>query len=91
MKRLALLFFFVLILMIVAAFPAAQVDARQAPSQAAALAQPAASPALEKTEISLAESPAWAQVVVVGVVGLFGWLAIMPLWALLRKKETVTS
>jgi hypothetical protein len=78
MKRL--LFFMLLIVLVAtfAAFPV-QVAAKNSTPQTETILVAGESQGTEKSELSLADCPVWAQMLVVGVVALFGWLAVVPL------------
>ena len=78
MKRLTLVVLLTALVIALIAFPA-QAGDKNATSQTQTHVVVQESRVAEKAEVSLAECPTWAQVLVIGVVILFGWLAVVPL------------
>lgn len=78
MKRLTLIILLTTLVIALIAFPA-QAGEKYSTSHTQTQASVYESHLAEKAEVSLAECPAWAQVLVMGVVILFGWLAVVPL------------
>ena len=79
MKRLTIIFILSVVVVAFFAFPMNAADAKNPVSQGESVGVSIESSAAEKTEISLAESPVWAQMLIVFVVGLFGVMAMVPL------------
>lgn len=77
MKRLTLIILLTVLIIAVIAFPA-QAGTKNSTSQTQTQGSVYESHLAEKAEVSLAECPAWAQIVVVSVVILFVLMAVVP-------------
>lgn len=79
MKRLIFLVIVIALIAAFAAFPA-RADTQISTSQLTMQLHAQDFRSTEKTEMSLGDCPVWAQLLVAGVVGLFGLLAIVPMF-----------
>lgn len=77
MKRLTLVVLLTALIIAIIAFPA-QAGTKNSTSQTQTQMVVHESRVTEKAEVSLAECPVWAQIVVVGVVILFALMAVVP-------------
>lgn len=85
MKRL---FFLIIVVALIAAFAAfpARADSQITTSQPTSQMRTQDIRNAEKTDMSLGDCPVWAQVLVVGVIGLFGLLAVVP-WLVSQEDQ----
>ena len=77
MKRLTLVFLLTALIIALVAFPA-QAGSKNSTSQTQTQVVVHESRVTEKAEVSLAECPVWAQILVVSVVSLFVLMAVVP-------------